>query len=238
MSAQSTDRTKGSGSLKPGDHLRAELARLGLDQGAASKATGASRQSINNIINGRQAISRAMAARLGRITGHSSDYWLQASFGGAERTTASQPRGGVLVNHQIARAVKDGVIRITGFDETRMRAAAVDLTLGAIVAPRPNGRPLNIRLARGRSVRIVTGERVAFPNDHLGRIGAAPHLARLGGIASHALQIDPGFSGALEACIFNAGDRDILLRAGDPVLSLEIVPLGALPTAARKRARG
>ena len=143
MSAHNTDRTRQqSGSLRPGDHLRAELARLGLDQGAASRATGASRQSINNIVNGRQAISRAMAAKLGRITGRDSDYWLQASFGGEERaTTTSQPRGGVLVNHQIARAVKDGVIRITGFDETNMRPASLDLTLGEIVAPRANARP-------------------------------------------------------------------------------------------------
>jgi|SRR6185437_6219029 addiction module HigA family antidote len=238
MSAQSTDRARRGSPLKPGDHLRAEFARLGLDQGAVSKATGVSRQSINNIVNGRQPISRAMAAKLGRITGHSSDYWLQGSFGGsAVPTTAAQPRGSVLVNHQIARAVKDGVIGITGFDEARMRPAAFDLTFGAVVAPRRNTPARSVRLTRGRSVRIVTSERVAFPHDHLGRIGAVPHLARLGAIASHALQIDPGFSGALEVCIFNAGDRDILLRLGDPVLSLEIVPLGALPTRARKRAR-
>ena len=241
MSAQSTDRTRrrGSGPLKPGDHLRAELARLGLDQGAVSKATGVSRQSINNVVNGRQPISRAMAARLGRLTGHGSDYWLQASFGGGvDRTTTARPRGGVLVNHQIARAVKDGVIGITGFDETRMRPAAFDLTFGTIATPQRNAATRGIRIGRGRSVRIVTEERVVFPHDHLGRIGAAPHLARLGGIASHALQVDPGFSGAIEVCVFNAGDRDILLRPGDPVLSLEIVPLGALPAAAGKRGRG
>jgi addiction module HigA family antidote len=241
MSAESRDRTsgRGSGPRKPGDHLRAELARLGLDQGAVSKATGVSRQSINNIVNGRQPISRVMAARLGRLTGHSSDYWLQASFGGGvDRTTTAGPRGGVLVNHQIARAVRDGVIGITGFDETNMRPAALDLTFGAVAAPRRNASARSIRLARGRSVRIVTGERLAFPLDHLGRIGAAPHLARLGGIASHALQVDPGFSGALEVCIFNAGDGDILLRLGDPVLSLEIVPLGALPTPLPKPAPG
>ncbi len=239
MSAQSTDRTSKRGSipLKPGDHLRAEFARLGLDQGAVSKATGVSRQSINNIVNGRQPISRAMAAKLGRLTGRTSDYWLQASFSGADRTTTAGPRGGVLVNHQIARAVKDGVIGITGFDETNMRPAAFDLTFGAVVAPRRNPPTRGIRLARGHSVRIVTGERLAFPHDHLGRIGAAPHLARLGAIASHALQIDPGFSGTLEVCIFNAGDHDILLQPGDPVLSLEIVPLGALPAPPAKRGR-
>ena len=236
MSAESTGRAGGSGALTPGEHLRAELARLRLDQGAASKATGVSRQSINNIINGRQAISRAMAAKLGRITGHSSDYWLQASFGGSAVRPTRSRSGDVLVNHQIARAVKDGVIRISGFDEARIRPAALDLTLGAVISPRGQAHPRSIKLTRGRSVRVVTGERLALPHDHLGRIGAAPHLARLGAIASHALQIDPGFSGALEVCIFNAGDRDILLQPGDPVLSLEIVPLGALPTRARKRA--
>lgn len=230
MSAQGTERTRRrSDPLKPGDHLRAELARLGLDQSAASKATGFSRQSINNVINGRQAISRAMAARLGHITGHSSDYWLQASFGAVAVRRMRPHAGSVLVNHQIARAVKDGIIQISGFDESKLRPAAFNLTLGAVVAARRGAHARSIRLARGRSIRIVTGERVAFPHDHLGRLGAAPHLARLGAITSHALQIDPGFSGALEVCIFNAGDRDILLQVGDPVLSLEIVSLAAVP---------
>ncbi len=66
--------------LTPVEHLRAEIERLGLDQVAVSRATGVSRQSINNIVNGRQPISRAMAGKLGRLTGHSSDYWLRASF--------------------------------------------------------------------------------------------------------------------------------------------------------------
>jgi addiction module HigA family antidote len=232
MSAESTSRAGGGGPLTPGEHLRAELARLGLDQSAASKATGVSRQSINNIINGRQAISRAMAAKLARITGRNSDYWMQTSFGAAVRPTGTTSRGGVLVNHQIARAVKDGIIGITGFHESKIRPAAFDLTLGAVIAPRRGAGARRIKLARGRSVRIVTGERVSFPLDHLGRIGAAPHLARLGAIATHALQIEPGFSGTLEVCIFNAGDQDIVLQAGDPVLSLEIVPLAVVPTPA------
>jgi len=236
MSAESTGRAGGSSSLSPGDHLRAELARLRLDQGAVSKATGVSRQSINNIINGRQAISRAMAARLGRITGHSSDYWLQASFGADAVRRTRAHTGNILVNHQIARAIKDGVISISGFDEARIRPAALELTLGAVISPRGRTHPRSIRLTRGRSVRVVTGERLALPHDHLGRVGAAPHLAHLGAIASHALQIDPGFCGAIEVCIFNAGDRDIVLQPGDPVLSLEIVPLGALPARERKRA--
>jgi addiction module HigA family antidote len=69
----------------PGAHLRAEIERLGLDQVAIAEATGVSRQTINNIVNGRQAISRAMAAKLGRLTGRSSDYWLRSRFSRAGR---------------------------------------------------------------------------------------------------------------------------------------------------------
>src|SRR3977135_2343381 len=68
--------------LTPGEHLRAEIERLGLDQVAVADAAGVSRQTINNIVNGRQPISRAMAARLGRLTDRSSDYWLRSSFPG------------------------------------------------------------------------------------------------------------------------------------------------------------
>jgi addiction module HigA family antidote len=118
-----------AGELTPSDHLRAEIERLGLDQVAVSAATGVSRQSINNIVNGRQPISRAMAAKLGRLTGHTSDYWLRAAFPRAaingarakatKAVTPPRPLGvGVLVNHQIVRAVKDGII---GIDHRRRR---------------------------------------------------------------------------------------------------------------------
>ena len=57
MSAGSRDKARSTlrtGRKNPGAHLRAELRKLGLDQVAVSKATGVSRQSVNNIINGRQ----------------------------------------------------------------------------------------------------------------------------------------------------------------------------------------
>lgn len=66
--------------VAPGEHLRATIVRLGFDQVGLSKALGVSRQSINNIINGRQAISRAMARKLGVLTRKPSGYWLRDSF--------------------------------------------------------------------------------------------------------------------------------------------------------------
>jgi len=66
--------------VSPGDHLRAELLRLGIDQVTLSTRVGVSRQTVNNIINGRQEISRAIAKKLGAVTGRPDDYWLRSSF--------------------------------------------------------------------------------------------------------------------------------------------------------------
>jgi len=236
------------GELAPGEHLRAEIERLGLDQVEVSQATGVSRQSINNIVNGRQPISRAMAGKLGRLTGHSSDYWLRASYArgaraGAARASAvksaengTRPLGvGVLVNHQIVRAVKDGVIGIDPFDEANVQMASIDLTLDDFVIT-TDGARIDISdgerfmLKGGRAVNVSTKEWVEFPQDYIGRVGAMASLARIGIIASHGFQVDPGFKGNLQFCIFNAGLKDFELHGGDPIISVEIMPLSATPT--------
>jgi dCTP deaminase len=231
------------GDLSPGEHLRAEIERLGLDQVAVSQATGVSRQSINNIVNGRQPISRAMAGKLGRLTGHSSDYWLRAAFPRAPSprvrprgTSEMRPLGvGVLVNHQIIRAVKDGIIGIDPFDEANVQMASVDLTLDDFIIT-ADGDKIDISdgqsfaLKGGRTVNVSTKEWVEFPQDYIGRVGDMASLARLGVMTLHGLQIDPGFKGNLQFCIFNAGARDFALRSGSPVISVEIMPLSATPS--------
>lgn len=237
-----------NGDLTPGEHLRAEIERLGLDQVAVSRATGVSRQSINNIVNGRQPISRAMAGKLGRLTGHSSDYWLRASFtrrrgAAAARAGAStiaesgaRPLGvGVLVNHQIVRAVKDGIIGVDPFDEAHVQMASIDLTLDDFIIT-AEGEKIDISdgerfaLKSGRAVYVSTKEWVEFPRDYIGRVGAMASLGRIGIMTAHGFQIDPGFKGNLQFCVFNAGLRDFELRGGASVVSVEIMPLSATPT--------
>ncbi|AXK79536.1 helix-turn-helix domain-containing protein [Pseudolabrys taiwanensis] len=66
--------------MTPGEHLRLELKRLALNQGELAAALGVSRQTINNVINGRQPVSRALARKLGPITGKAGDYWLRDSY--------------------------------------------------------------------------------------------------------------------------------------------------------------
>jgi addiction module HigA family antidote len=212
------------GQLTPGDHLRAEIKRLGLDQVAVSKATGVSRQSVNNIINGRQPISRAMAGKLGRLTGRSSDYWLSAFFPrpGKSLRPGSAPLAvaGVLVNYQIIRAVTDGIIGIVPFDASNVHAASVALTIAK-----------GMTLGPGATATARTHESIDLPVDYLGRIGIVGRLALAGLVATCAFQLAPGFKGRVDFCLFNARQKPLRLLTGDPVLALEIVRLGASPTA-------
>ncbi len=241
------------GRVKPGEHLRAEIERRGLDQASVADATGVSRQTINNIVNNRQAISRAMAAKLGRLMGLSSDYWLRSDFTpepASPRTNdfeddkpdlADAEPGpvpfalGVLVDHQIARAVRDKVVGIDPFNEDNIRAASVDLTLDDFVVT-VDGDEIDISgeppflLKAGQMVNVRTKEWVVFPHDYLGRVGAMTQLTKFGIIVSHGFQVDPGYSGQLQFCLFNAGPRSFELRSGMPIISLEIVHLSSSPT--------
>lgn len=238
--------------LTPGEHLRAEIERLGLDQVAVSQATGVSRQSINNIVNGRQPISRAMAGKLGRLTGRSSDYWLRASFPPVPKSTREkhaatepQPRPlgvGILVNHQIIRAVRDGVIGIDPFDEKQVQLASLNLTLDDF-ALTTEGEKIDISggqsfaLRGGHTVNVSTREWIELPQDYVGRIGAMASLARIGILTLHGFQIDPGFKGNLQFCIFNASAQNFALRGGDPIIGVEILPLSATPAPDKKAAQ-
>lgn len=226
------------GDLSPGQHLRAEIERLGLDQVAVSQATGVSRQSINNIVNDRHPISRAMAGKLARLTGHSSDYWLRAAFprqrisARIESATSFTRALGVLVDHQIISAVRDGIISVDPFEETNVRPASLELTLDDFVLT-AQGKKIDISdgesflLKRGLTASVSTKEWLEFPKNYLGRVGTTTALARLGIVTSHGFQVDPGFKGNLQFWIFNAGGEDFALRGGEPIISVEIMTLDA-----------
>jgi dCTP deaminase len=242
MSADRLRERAAKGELTPGQHLRAEIERLGLDQVAVRKATGVSRQTINNIVNDRQPISRAMAGKLGRLTGRGSDYWLRASFSLAPH--ADHPAksraglrlfgGGVLVNYQIMHAIKNGIIGVDPFDEANVQLASVDLTLGDFLIT-AEGKKIHIgggqrfTLKSNRAVNVSTKERIELPLDYVGRVGVITSLAKNGIFTSVGFQIAPGFSGHLQFCIFNSGKENIELRSGMPIVSIEIISLSVIP---------
>jgi len=220
---------KTSGSLTPGQRLRAELKRLGLDQVAATKTLGYSRQSINNVVNDRQKISRAMAAKLGRLTGHSSDYWLRNSFPRTRNTNrgATSSFFGLLNQFEILHAIKDGLFSIDPFLEANVGGAFLGLTL-ANIETFPPGKRLSKENNRyifppGGSAKLRTKEHIKFPRDYVGRISATESLSMIGLITPAGFFIASEFDGPVDLWAINFSSVEISLKEGDLIANLEIM---------------
>src|SRR5207247_254386 len=84
-------------------------------------------------------VSREMANKLARMTGHTPGYWMQFEFSG-DHTADAEVSGGrgaaILVDDQIKQALRQGIFAITPFDpDTQVQAASLDLTVGDQVLP-------------------------------------------------------------------------------------------------------
>lgn len=63
----------------PGEMLREDfLSDYGLSVSGLAEAIGVSRQSVNELLRERRAVSPEMALRLGRLFGNSPEFWLNA----------------------------------------------------------------------------------------------------------------------------------------------------------------
>ncbi len=63
----------------PGEMLREDfLPDYGLTASGLASAIGVSRQSVNELLRGRRALSPEMALRLGKLFGNSPEFWLNA----------------------------------------------------------------------------------------------------------------------------------------------------------------
>lgn len=216
----------------PGQRVRSLIDQLELDQNKLAEKLNVARQTINYIVNDRQPISREMAKGLARLSGHTPGYWLQFEFEDEADGRSLSASAAVLVDEQIRQAVRDGILTIAPFDPERIQAASLDLTIGEIIVPGgqqlrsiSSDRPYD--LGPGEVVNLRTRETLRFPHDHLARVGAMASVSRFGIFMAHGLQVDPGYEGELEFCLFNAGVRTYPLVGGAPIISLEIVRLGA-----------
>lgn len=63
----------------PGEMLREDfLPNFDLTATGLANAIGVSRQSVNELLRGRRAVSPQMALRLGKVFGNSPEFWLNA----------------------------------------------------------------------------------------------------------------------------------------------------------------
>lgn len=65
--------------IHPGEMLRQDfMSDYGLTVTGLAEAAGVSRQSVNELLRGRRALSPEMALRLSRLFGNSPEFWLNA----------------------------------------------------------------------------------------------------------------------------------------------------------------
>ena len=63
----------------PGEMLREDfLPEFALTVSGLAESVGVSRQSVNELLRGRRAVSPGMALRLSRLFGNSAEFWLNA----------------------------------------------------------------------------------------------------------------------------------------------------------------
>ena len=236
--------------LTAADFLKQQLKARGLDQSQLADLTGVSRQTINAIVRGRQPISRSMSAKLGQLFGQPPDFWLREQFRRASQHIASTPlqpgddpgsaapqagapetgRSRILTDEEIHLAVERGTVGITPFQRDNINAASIDLGLGEVDAL---GRDSAARSESDHTIEIAplecahawSLEHISLPADMMARVGPMARLSHLGLFLGHGLQVDPGFEGKLAFSLFNASPNPISLRAGEAILSLELVQL-------------
>lgn len=216
-----------------GNFLRLELDRLDMDQTALAEVLGVSRQTINNLINGRQSMSTGMARRLAQMTGRTVEFWLRSRFSSIDLHPAiTSLRPSVLVDWQIEKLIESREIAIDPFHEDRIQPASIDVTVSHEI--QVDGRVVDVSerayaLEPGRSAGIQSLETVTLGLGIVGLFSGMGSLAKRGLLYGSGLQIDPGYSGALVFFVHNVGPTAFMLRAEMPIATVAFHSLAETP---------
>ena len=84
--------------------------------------------------------------------------------------------------------------------------------------------PVDVVVPAGGSAVVDTGVHVAIPMGYVGMLKSKSGLNIKNGITSEGV-IDAGYTGAIVAKLYNNGDDDKELRAGQKVTQLVIIPI-------------
>jgi len=78
-------------------------------------------------------------------------------------------------------------------------------------------------LIKGRSWKAVSaGISIAIPNEYYARIAPRSGLAYKHGLDVFAGVVDSGYRGEIKVILYNAGEKDYLVNAGDKIAQLII----------------
>lgn len=147
----------------------------------------------------------------------------------------------ILVDHQIRKYVKDGILKIENFSKECVQPASYDMRIGDQVFMSTKREVIDLTKNGGHFTidpsavaMIYTHEYIELPKNILGRLGIKSGLARQGLFSTIGIQADPGFKGRLFINLLNLTSLPIPLDYLDTFLSIEFNKLEAEPKAAYK----
>jgi dCTP deaminase len=145
-------------------------------------------------------------------------------------------RSGILVDHEIERAQKDGLITIDPFSKESVEPATYDLRVGDRAVISTSSKVLDLKthgllmIEPGAIAILQSLEIVKLSSRIVGRLGPKTSLLRKGIFVSVGPQIDPGFEGRLIVNLINLSPRPFSLRYEAPFLTVEFHLLVSSPT--------
>lgn len=151
----------------------------------------------------------------------------------------------VLQDSAIAQALQTDPPLATNIDAndigrktSQVQPASLDLTIGEIFVPGTGPGKLGsynsprdeVNLPHGGTAVIRTKEELHLPNNLAG-IGFPPSSVSLKGLLmTNPGHVDPGFKGTMSFTVINMGKETYRLAAGDPIVTLLFIDLGAVPS--------
>lgn len=227
------DKNTESELISLGKFLKLELIRMDMEQKDLAELLGASRASVNNIINDKYPVSRPIAAGLVKIFGKTPEFWMKTSFSESEIFIEQKPQyvhglaknmPGRLSDSRIRDYINEDRISITPLNMDLIQAASIDLTAGSSIftssqqqvsiADRPLLLPAN------QPIRLRTKEAIRLPSDIAGNIGGMARYAKQFIFYGLGYEIDPGFNGHLEFVIENRGVKPFRIHEGMPIITV------------------
>jgi len=145
-------------------------------------------------------------------------------------------RPGILVDHEIIKAQRSGLIKIDPFSEEYVEPATYDLGVGEKAVISTTSKVIDLQNSRllvvepGAMAMIQSLEILELSRRVAGRVGPKTSLLRRGVFVATGPQIDPGFKGRLTINLINLSPRPFPLHFEDRILTTEFHFLPSIPT--------
>jgi deoxycytidine triphosphate deaminase len=147
-------------------------------------------------------------------------------FGSPVADGREDPPVGVLLSDEIKRYVTRFRM-IEPFEHSRLKPAGYELTIGDEFVLGGERKELNkdgeIRIPPFNVAVIKTAETINLPRFLIARWNVRVKWAYEGLLWVGAAQVDPGWIGHLFCPIYNLSDRQVVVRAGDPIALMDFV---------------